>query len=181
MCIRDRIVSSFLDFMGVRFRQMQKGRALTDAESWRLIRMAAIGVRCRSGVSRNNYSKDIVSPPEREAEGRMATVLGQLLLGMEWIGVNERERWRVLGKIVLDSMPELRRRIMKMAIENGGTTYAEIVERTGCSKSVVERAVEDLAIHRAVERVKEEKENGGVRIRVVVEERVKAEIKEVIG
>jgi hypothetical protein len=116
-------------------------------------------------VIRDNYTKDIIAPKETEQETRMSGVLGQLLVGLERIGVEEPERWRLLGKVVLDSMPRLRMLILEQLLANDKrrieTTPAELVERTGCSRSVVDRAVEDLGIHGIVQRGKVE---GRVRI-----------------
>jgi DNA-binding transcriptional ArsR family regulator len=127
--------------------------------------MATVGAKCRSAVLRDNFSKEIIGPRETEQETRISGVLGQLLVGLERIGVEESERWRLLGKVVSDSMPRLRMLILErlLADEKRGqeTTPDQLAKLTGCSRSTVDRAVEDLGVHGIVER---QKVDGRVRI-----------------
>lgn len=135
-----------------------KRRELTDVEIGRLIRLGEVGVRCRSAVVREQYGSghEILGVRETEAPVRLTTVLGQLLIGMEAIGVGEADRWRVLQKVVLDSMPMMRRVVLdkvrwaEAVGRREGVSLEELVKATGASSGVVCRTVEDLEVHGVV-------------------------------
>ncbi len=148
------LVHGFFESIDLRFGASQPRRLLTDSEMVRVITMAAVAARCRSAVTRDNFSKsrDIMAVPEPEVESRIATSLGQLLIGMDYIGVPEADRWRLLGKVALDSMPRLRRIIVNLAAHNGGVGFKQLQLETGCSKTVVARSVEELEVFGVVDR-----------------------------
>jgi hypothetical protein len=124
-------------------------RPFTDAESLRFIRMGAVSCRCRSGVPRDHYSKEINDIAEVEMEARMVAVLGQLYIGMELLGLEERKRWSVLGRVALDSMPRLKRFVLDMARlekHEGARSEKDIAKLSGCSASVIHRTVEEMMV-----------------------------------
>ena len=149
--LRD-LVASFFAGLDLWFGESEGRRDLTDQEANKIIRLATVAARCRSAVVRDAYTKEIMGVRETEAGTRLATILGQLLVGMEVIGVEERERWRLVGKVGLDSMPKIRRAIVDGVLSHGreGVTTTELAAATGASKSVVDRAVEDLEVHGVV-------------------------------
>lgn len=152
------LVAAFFMGLDLKFKEPLPRRDLTDAEIVRVITMAGVAARCRSAVVRDRYSKEIIAPREQEFEGRIATALGQLLIGMEAVGVRAADRWRLLGKVSLDSMPRLRKMVLTGVLEsrtNGnplgeGVGYERLTERLGCSRSVVERTVQDMVVHDVV-------------------------------
>jgi len=156
--LRD-LVSGFYEGLGLRFNP-EKGwkppvHTLDDASKVRLIRMATIAARCRSSVVRDQFTrdKDIIAPPEREVEVRISVALGQFLLGMRAVGVRERECWRLVGKVALDSMPALRRAVVGAVwMAKDGIAMKDLQPRVLCSHAVVKRTVEDLEAHGVVER-----------------------------
>lgn len=174
------LVHGFFMGLDLKFGNILPRRELTDAEMMRIICMAGVAARCRSAVTRDTYSatKDIVAVPEREVESRLATSLGQLYIGMDYIGVPEAERWRLVGKVALDSMPKLRRVILDESMQPGGSSLLNLREQTGCSKSVVARAVEELEIFGILqrERVTGLTEDGG-RVNVQVSDWMRGELK----
>jgi len=152
------LVAGFFAGLDLKFRgraEDSKRRDLTDVEMTRIIRIGSISARCRSAVVRDPYSKEILGVRETEVGTRLSTVLGQLLVGMEAIGVDEDDRWRLIGKVGLDSMPKLRRMIIDLVLGSGrdGVGVTEITDTTKASRAVVERAVEDLEVHGVVELV----------------------------
>lgn len=142
------LVHGFFESVGLEFGKSLPRRQLTDAEMVRVITMAGVAARCRSAVTRDNFSKsrDIMAVPEQEVESRIATSLGQLLIGMDYIGVPELDRWRLVGKVALDSMPRLRRIVVSLAAHNGGVGLKQLQLETGCSKTVIARTVEELGV-----------------------------------
>lgn len=157
-------VLAFFAGLDLEFGKLDKCRELTDTETVKVIRMGTLAAKCRSGVLRDPYSKEVIGARETESETRLVTVMGQLLIGMEVIGVNESERWRLLWKVALDSMPRLRSLAIEEVMATTGSEGAgmeEITKRLGCSRSTADRTVEDLEIHGVLVR---HKDNGKVRV-----------------
>lgn len=181
-------VGAFFGGLDLEFGQGAERRELLARETLRIARIAAVAVRCRSGVTRDWRSKDIVSAPEGEFESRLGQELGQLYIGMDYIGVPERDRWRVVEKVALDSMPRLRRMILQCVSSNGaeGRSMAEIMsciwveEAREAGRSAVDRAVMDLAIHGIV-RKKKVKTAAGWEARVTLTEWMEREFSKGFG
>jgi hypothetical protein len=155
-----RVVEDFFETECLKFGELEARRDLTDTEIRRLMIMAKVGAKCRSAVVRDSRTREIITPRETEQETRLSVVLGQLLLGMERVGVVEKERWRVLGKSVLDSMPRLRSLVIK-SVKKGESAgdlvrVEQLAKAFGCSRSTVDRTVEDLEVHGIVQREKDE-------------------------
>lgn len=155
-------VQAFFAGEGLEFLKLEKRRDLTDREMYRITRMAKVGAKCRSAVLRDNYTKEIIGAKETESETRIATVLGQLLVGMERVGVADKDRWRILGKVTLDSMPRLRMLVIEQLKDKDSVTPDVLVGVMGCSRTTVDRTIEDLAVHGIVHRVKTDE--GRVRV-----------------
>jgi energy-coupling factor transporter ATP-binding protein EcfA2 len=150
--LRD-IVTAFVMSQDMEFGRKQKRRDLTNNEVLRITRMAAVSAMCRSAVSRDYVKHDVDGWAETEELGRVTTQMNQLYAGMEYIGVSEGDRWRVLARIALDSVPLIRRLIVRLVVTSGdpaGIGYRELSEKVGVSESVMIRAVEDLELHGAV-------------------------------
>ncbi|MGD0949914.1 MAG: hypothetical protein ABSA52_21095 [Candidatus Binatia bacterium] len=128
--------------------------ALTEDETRRLVALATLAVRCRSAVERDPHTRDIELVPESEAPARLARALARLLAGMRVIGVSDDERWRVLTKIALDSMSQLRRQVLELLVTNEGKspTTTAIAEGIGYPTQTTRRACEDLTVHGIVAR-----------------------------
>lgn len=149
-------VSAFFAGLDLEFGKLEKHRELTDAEMLRIICMGSVAARCRSGVARDSYSKEVIGARETESETRIVGELGQLFLGMEAIGVGKEDCWRLLGAVTLDSMPALRRMVIEEAKKHPvvGATFEQLLKRMQCSRTTAERCVEDLKIHGVVTREK---------------------------
>ena len=128
-------------------------RALEGVESNRIFAIASLVVASRSVVARDSHSKEVVDVSQREAPTRLAGALGQFYLGLEMIGLPEPERWRIAGKVALDSMPQLRLRLIEALREGGGGRSGILKETLQCSAGTVRRVAEDLEIHGVVEKV----------------------------
>jgi hypothetical protein len=156
---RDKLQMAVTDFyanLDLQFGSLLPRRQLHDPEILRIIRMGEVASRCRSAVVRDQYSKDVMGVKETESGTRISTVLAQLYMGMEVIGVPGVDIWRLVGKVALDSMPRMRKIIIDGAAKYGDTGCAlkELLDTTGSSRSTVERAIEDLEIHGVVSRHK---------------------------
>lgn len=145
------MMTAFVMSQDLEFGKRLKRRELGDAETLRIIRMASVAAMCRSAVPRDPFRHEVMGVPETENFARISTQLSQLFVGMEYVGVSEPERWRVLAKVALDSMPLMRRLIIREAVKSKqGAGYVQLVKCVGASEAVITRAVEDLALHGVV-------------------------------
>jgi len=109
---RARRLSAVTEFFSD-LRVPERPRALCEAEEDRLILLADLGARCRSGVVRGGgHADEIAQVPQAEEVPRLLGELGQLSAGLSAIGVDDAERWRILAKCALDAMPSMRRRVI---------------------------------------------------------------------
>jgi hypothetical protein len=119
----------------------------------RLVALAEIAARCRSAIERDGYSRDIELIPEAEAPARIALVLRRLLDGLDAIGCPPSERWRLVVKVALDSMPAIRLATLIYLVDQAKPmTAKETAEGLGYPTTTARRAMEDLAAHGAVRR-----------------------------
>jgi DNA-binding transcriptional ArsR family regulator len=123
----------------------------SEQDARRLVRLAALVVRCRSVVERDGYTREVELIPESEAPTRLVVVLDRLLGGLRTIGVEPDAAWRVVGTAALDSIPALRRAAMDgLLAAEGELKTAELAEAIGYPKMTTERALEDLVAHGVV-------------------------------
>lgn len=150
-------VREFFDALHLNWQCGFIRRDLQVRERQRIISIAALSARCRSPVVRNTYTRQVDDIPVAESPTRLATVLGQLYLGLELIGLEEQERNKVIQRIALDCMPQGRRRVLDLATTlngNGNGGWFSINQAqldTKVSPSTVRRLIEDLAIHDVLE------------------------------
>ncbi len=144
------LVSDFFKELDMSFETLKPRREYTMGEKLRLFRLSQVVARCRSAVARDSYSKEVVGPRETEMETRLFTVFAQVLLGMDYIGVPESLRWRLLTKVGMDSMPVLRKLIIQAASRNP-ISIKGLVKVVGCDVPVVKRLVRDLEIQQVLE------------------------------
>ncbi len=144
-------VATFFEELGLSYGNILPRRDYTNPERVRIHSLGAMAARCRSGVGRDGYSHEVTAPREQELATRLSTVLGQLLIGMDYIGVPAGTRWRLLTKLALDSMPRLRKMVLEAVVVNH-LTVEELRPVLGVGLSVVKRTIEDLEIHGIVRR-----------------------------
>jgi hypothetical protein len=130
-------------------------RPLDDAEQRRLISLSTLAVRCRSAVERDGYSREVELIPEPEAPTRLTVVLERLLAGLDVIGTDRADAWRVVTSAALDSIPALRRSVLDLlATRDDEAETSTIAEALGYPTSTARRTLEDLTAHELVRRVK---------------------------
>lgn len=134
---------------------MELPRELDKVEEQRLIHMATLMVRVRSTVTRDRGgSREINAPTNPEGPPRMTGSLGQLYLGLEVVGLDEVERWRIIGKVALDSAPQTRVMTVESLVAAGsaGLEVGDLREKLQCGKNTVTYLVEDLKVLGVVDR-----------------------------
>ncbi len=115
-------------------------------EQDRLIELADLGARCRSGVVwGGGHGDEIVQVPAHEEVPRLLGELGQLSAGLCAIGVDDGERWRLLAKCAVDGMATVRRSVLDviMATESDLAT-ATVAARCRLPQSSVRRHLQEL-------------------------------------
>lgn len=133
----------------------------------RIIALAMISARARSVVYRNTYTREVEDVSLSEAPPRLSQAIAQLERGMEMAEVGAEERWRVVGKVALDSVPPLRKSLLLGIAEHrhqGGLGVQELSGMKyglGCSSQTVRRALEDLMLHDVLRVGKGGKASGG--------------------
>lgn len=147
-----QMVAEFFESMQMNWKDLQGRREFEQSEWVRLISMASIAAKARSSVVRHNYTREIEDITQPESPARISTGLGQLYLGLEVLGLEERERWKVVGKIALDCMPNIRHKVLNVVRERGGgvgveSTIEEVQGKVGCSIATIRRTVEDMQVH----------------------------------
>ena len=117
-----------------------------------IVMLSTLAVRCRSDVERDGYSREIVLIPEAEAPARLALVLLRMWNGLLAIGADEKTTRRLVTKCALDSMPQLRRRVIEQLMGRGRASTPEVAELIGYPTSTTRRGCEDLTGHGVLER-----------------------------
>jgi len=126
---------------------------LEAAEREYLIALSTFVVRCRSGVERDGYTREIELVPDAEVPGRLAITLAQLLGSFKVAGLDADRRLALIRKVGLDSVPALRWRVLELLANQGQPmATAEIATRVGHPTGTTRRALEDLTAHTVLTR-----------------------------
>jgi len=162
------IVENFFEGLGMSWVKGQEteARELKVWEKNRIIALGQFATKARSGVVRDYQQREIVDVPTSEAPMRFTKIFRRLYIGMEVIGVDDEDRWRVLRKIAMDSMPLVRRAIIEVMLRKvsesdshdhrKGVGVTELSEVMRVSQTTVRRVLEDLGAHDVVEHAKSE-------------------------
>jgi hypothetical protein len=121
---------------------------LSGEESGRMVALATLAVQARSAVVRDGYSREIELVPGAESPTRLAKMLSRVLAGVLAVGASREAAWRVVGKMALDSIPAIRRRMIEdLAALDGWAPTGELAEEAGYPTTTARRALEDLAVY----------------------------------
>jgi len=120
----------------------------------RIASLAAFTVKGRSGVVRNNYTRDVIYVPEAEAPPRLAK---QLILLAKALAVSRgatqvstRDVGTVL-RVALDSLPSERLRMIRtISLSNKPLSTSDISQRLHLPHSTTDRLLIDLSCHNVV-------------------------------
>lgn len=145
------LVSAFAEEIGLSWENPPELPVLDQHDKTRLIAFAQIAARGRSSVTRNTYTHEIIQASVGEYPTRLVKEFSQLLRAMRYIGVDDSDAWRIIGKCAFDAMPGVRRHCM-MALFRGARLITKIADEVNVSQSTVRRALEELRIHHLVER-----------------------------
>jgi DeoR-like helix-turn-helix domain len=128
-------------------RGLTDTQPLREPERSRLIALTTLVVRARSAVERDSYSREVELVPEPEGPARLVKVLERMLAGMDAIGVDREDAWRVVAKAALDCIPAIRRSALWLLRERGALTTRDVAEVLDYPTATARRALEDLTAH----------------------------------
>lgn len=136
-------------------RTERETRKFTHREMTRLTAMAGLGSRMRSTLTRDQYSRnEVIDVPQKEAPTRLVEELGQLYMGLEAIDLGADERWKLIGKVAMDSAPQLRVTMFKQVwqAESAGEAIGvkDLAGVLQCSEGTVRRHVEDMQAYKVL-------------------------------
>ena len=125
--------------------------AVSSALRNRLATMATFVTRCRSGVERDGYKRELVYAPEPEMPARLAKQLFELLRGVALVcdhtDATDEDMSRV-ERVALDCIPAVRRTVLRAVAEvssvEGTLTTTQVAQGVQYSTTTVRRALEDL-------------------------------------
>lgn len=152
------LVHSMFYGLEMSFANPRRRRVLTLTEADRIVELGRLAVKMRNVVPRDWRDRNVIDVPTDEMATRMSQQLAQLYVGMDAIGVEEEERWRGCEKIVMDSMPLIRRACLTTVmdgINNGGlkVSTASVARVVKVSETAARRTLEDLELLDVVTRI----------------------------
>jgi hypothetical protein len=141
-------VSSFLG----RVAQPAAPLVIGERECAYLVRLAMLTSRCRSPVERDGYTHEIELVPGAEAPTRLVVTLKRLHDGLSAIGVERAQRWGIVRRVALDSIPAVRRKALLEVARLGEATTTGIAAALGYPPNTIRRTLEDLAAYQVLDR-----------------------------
>jgi hypothetical protein len=126
---------------------------IDDHERSRITKLAALVVRCRSIVERDNYNREIVNVPRSEQPARIAKQLAKTYAGLLHIGRDPDAAWRLVVRVGIDSMPAGRRQVLDYLATQEHSQPTDIIgEAIRLPTTATRRHLEDLEAHGVVDR-----------------------------
>lgn len=108
--------------------------------------MAILVCYGRGAVPRNGYGqREIIGDAVVEEPPRLTGQLVLLARSLLALGLDEDASLTLCRRAALDSMPEIRRRVLAALVRDDGITVAEVARRAACDRKVARMALEDLA------------------------------------
>jgi DNA-binding PadR family transcriptional regulator len=145
------MIMTYLHSLGLR-RGMSTEQYLTEHDLDRVFEMASLLSCCRINVQRDMYHKSDYQMPQIESENRSSAGMVNIYNGMQWAGVSQLDSWKVLYRLLIDSIPAIRSRIVTALLRGTPMYAAELARYVPCGNPTVGYALEDLELAGVVER-----------------------------
>ena len=112
----------------------------------RIAALAALVATARSDVGRDGRSRIITAVYEPEGPARLAKQLSGFYQGLKVVGLENKEAWEIVRRVGLDSIPDMRRRVLDpiMASEFHAQTTSDLRNTTGLPEKTLSRQLEEL-------------------------------------
>jgi hypothetical protein len=133
-------------------------------ERERLAILADIATRCRSSVVRGGWNNEFIElVPHPEEIPRFTIELAEVSAGLQTIGVDDAERWRLLVNCTLHAMHPLRHKVLDvLRCASADLTTASVAGRCKLPPSTAHRHLEDLCAHGVIDLIGEAPERWAV-------------------
>jgi hypothetical protein len=123
--------------------------ALGSGTTDRLVALVRLVAQARSPVERDYQGEvDLVLDPE--APTRIAKSAERLYAALGTIGLDAESSWRVASRVVLDSVPKLRRAAIRALADGGQHKTNVVAQAVAHPTKTVKRTLEDLEAHGVV-------------------------------
>lgn len=142
------LMSGFIEALGIDWDSLEP-RKLSHEEKNRMFAMASLVVKVRSSVNRDSKTREVNDLASSEAPPRMSGCLKQLYLGLEAIGLDEAERWRIVGKVALDSAPQVKIGIVQ-ALQGAELELRDLTAKLQCGAKSMAAMIEELRLFKIV-------------------------------
>ena len=145
------IVSSFVEQI-----ELPDLVRLNAAEEDLLVALSSLTCRARSPVDRDTYSsREIILVHDSEGPARFVQQLHKLYCALSAMGMSAAAVRDLLTKIGYDSIPSPRREVLIYTLEQiDYVRTADVAQAVELPKRSAERALEELAAHRLIDRSK---------------------------
>ncbi len=124
-------------------------------KSW-LVGLATLTAQCRAATVRDGYRREVELIPGAESPMRLSLVLAKLAISLEVLGVERKARYALILKVGLDSMPDIRRRLVEFLgdpnLEDVWQKTSDTAEALSVPTQTARRALEDLTCYHVCER-----------------------------
>jgi hypothetical protein len=129
---------------------------LEGSEVEALIAACDVSAAARSPVERSSsWDHELEEGTgDPEAPARLADSTVRLVAGLALLGVERPQRQSIVCKLALGALPSLRRRVLDQLLANAPypIRVATVMRESGLPQRLVERGLEDLAVHGVAER-----------------------------
>jgi hypothetical protein len=127
-------------------REAAPGVVLPESFGDELDNMAIVACLGRGSVPRSGYgTRDIIGVPEVEEPPRLVGQLTLLAQSLRALGMDESDTLALCRRVALDSMPEVRRRVLDVIVKQDNITPAAVGRWAECAHKVARMTLEDLA------------------------------------
>jgi hypothetical protein len=120
---------------------------LSEAAGEHLDDMAIVACYGRGAVPRDGYGRrEIIGLAVVEEPPRITGQLTQLAIALQALGLTEAAALALCRRAALDSMPDVRRRVLQHLVDadDQRPTVSEVATGAGCHRAVARRTLEDL-------------------------------------
>jgi len=142
--MRNELENAFADYIaGIK---IPKGKVIIPTElQYRLANLATFCVRARSGVVRDEYTKEITLTPEPEVPTRFVKQVASYAIAFMLMEKGKFKDYPLLYKIALDTIPDTRRKILRILIATEAKiSTADIDSQIPVSRKTTLRTLEEL-------------------------------------
>jgi hypothetical protein len=128
-------------------------REFDKAARTRIAALATFVAHARSAVERDRYHREIELIPDSEMPGRLARTLRCLFHGLQNIGVDDADGWKLAAQVGFDCIPDVRRKVLTcLAQQSVAIETSAVANAIKYPTNTIRRVLEDLTGHRLVHR-----------------------------